>query len=110
MWQWLQWCKNQRTKKVWGISLASALWSIGFYRNALVFERKRHRKEEVLYLLKLSALKWCQASNLLVRVSKELWIIYQEGATLITSTASNAVSFKKDFMGHSDGTFKNTRG
>lgn len=65
VWSWLRWLNTPSIKFGWGIALAATLWSLWLNRNRGVFEGKFYKANEVIWLIKLRAKYWCQASNLL---------------------------------------------
>lgn len=44
--------------------MASCLWTLWLCRNHLVFNNKRTKVDENIYLVKWRALKWCEATNI----------------------------------------------
>lgn len=107
-WSWLNWFSTSKVKSSWGIAIVVSLWSLWLCRNRGVFERKIYKEEEILFLIKLRAFKWCEISNLVQEENKTLWAVNPEGAILHAHKNQTLSLFEEayDIYGFSDGSFK----
>lgn len=107
VWSWLNWFSNTSIKIGWGIALASTLWSLWINRNRGVFEKKNYKVNEVLWLIKMRAKYWCQASNLLPsqNLNDNVWFLSPCDAISnhLNLLSKGLLDLSADLYGFSDG-------
>ncbi|KAK1362063.1 hypothetical protein POM88_046537 [Heracleum sosnowskyi] len=64
IWEWHKLFSNSILQECWKTALSASLWSFWLCRNQLVFENISIRDSDLLFLIKLRALKWCEAFNI----------------------------------------------
>lgn len=67
-------------KKVWGLVVAAALWTIWLARNDNVFNKIRATKKTVIHLLNFRISQWGEAAKLLDFGNDPLWVVNPIGA------------------------------
>lgn len=106
-WNWLSFYQNSKVKIGWSISITATLWSVWLYRNLMVFEGKRYKEEEVVWLIKQRSLLWWSAGITGNRICWNLWNLNPTGALLsrlYLSEGDNEAEY--EFYSYTDGAFK----
>ncbi|KAK1389926.1 hypothetical protein POM88_018104 [Heracleum sosnowskyi] len=107
-WEWINWFDDRKMKEAWAIVIAPTLWSLWLNRNLKMFQSLHYKEEDVFFLIKLRAQKWCQAIESLQDDYVRLWPVHPMGAISGSVRADRRDVVDKDFnfIGYSDGSVK----
>lgn len=111
LWESSRCFPTKRLRSVWRVIISATLWNIWLSRNQIVFGKGEDIINSISSLIKMTALEWCQAMNLIHQNAGKRWVLNPSGAVSETEEKhfNELISCGSELIPFVDGSWKEKR-